>query len=358
MSEIILDPQQAAAWQVIGASLPAFESWGRGWRGLKWLQTQPRSLYLHGPVGRGKSMLMKRLYETCTLPEPVKRRIHFYDFMAEVNRQLQNLGQDHAASRSPPLVRLSRNIARQTRLLCFDELVINNIADAMILGRLIPQLISDGVVIIATSNFPPERLYEKGLLRERFTPLIRLIEEQFDLLDLGVGIDWRRSRRALPDSWLVPPDPQRLNQIWRALIAPESPQPLQIHTSGRIVTIDQVAAITQKDSPFVGRAARFNFADLCLVAYGPNDYLAITQAMGVILVDDIPQFTAADSDSARRFITLVDCLYEANCGLIATSHCAIDSLYPESSITAVGFPAPAESRRCQSRLHEILAQST
>ncbi|MDI9409261.1 MAG: cell division protein ZapE [Candidatus Pacebacteria bacterium] len=353
MSEIILDPPQQAAWQRLNAAIPSIESWARRWRWLPSLRDQPRSLYLHGPVGRGKSMLMDRLYQACTLAEPLKRRIHFYGFMAEVNDRLKTLSQTAVQDRDPPLNRLAASIAAETRLLCFDELVINNIADAMILGRLLPMLIKDGVVIITTSNFAPERLYDNGLLRERFLPLIELIEDRFDLLDLGAGTDWRKTFAKTIPCWFTGRTINQLPRAWLNLIGDNPIDPFTLQTAGRTVTISKSAEIGLRDSPFKGLAAWFDFAEVCQTNLGPRDYLAMSQAIGVVFIDQIPQFKGENFDSARRFISLVDSLYESRCGLVASSSVEIDQLYPITAEQDSRFPQRAESNRCMSRLHEM-----
>ena len=280
LSPIVLDPSQLAAWQVLSAAIPEIESWANRWRWLPSLRDQPRSLYLHGPVGRGKSMLMDRLYQKCNLPEPSKRRIHFYAFMAEINDRLRILSQTDSQNRPPPLNRLASSIARETRLFCFDELVINNIADAMILGRLLPLLIQEGVVIITTSNFPPNQLYDNGLLRERFLPLIELIETKFDLIDLGAGTDWRLTFAESVTSWFSGSAIQQLPDEWKNLIGKNPTSPMNLPTAGREVFLRKTAEIDHSHSPFKGIAAWFDFAEICLANLGPRDYLAIARAVG------------------------------------------------------------------------------
>ena len=298
-------------------------------------------------------MLMDKFYTQISLPEPIKKRRHFYSFMAEINNQLSILSQTANQHQTPPLNRLAAAIANETRLLCFDELVINNIADAMILGRLLPMLINDGVVIITTSNFPPDKLYDNGLLRERFLPLIELIEQKFDLLDLGVGVDWRRTMSETLTSWFTTPNSRELADQWQKLTIGNPPKPLTLEVAGRTLTLQKTATGALPNSPFRGTAAWFEFSEICLAKLGPRDYLALAQAVRVVFVESIPQFKGDNFDAARRFITLVDSLYEARCGLIASSTVEIDDLYPISAELDSRFPQKAEFLRCLSRLHEM-----
>ncbi|MDI9348996.1 MAG: cell division protein ZapE [Candidatus Symbiobacter sp.] len=282
------------------------------------------SLYLYGSVGRGKSMLMDYFFALAS--EPRKRRVHFHQFMRDIFAELEaNRAAAAKADNDDPLISVCRRLAEQTRLLCFDEFVVTSIAEAMILGRLIGALLDFGVVVVATSNFHPENLYQGGLHRDRFLPFIAMMTARFTTVNLTGDIDWRgreaeQQTRVLPH-WLGLEDSQRFNAIWQ-------------QKCGGFVQVNQRLTVLGRDIlvPQSGHAqgqavARFGFGDLCLAHLGPSDYLAITAAYRCLFISDIPILYPEQSEAARRFLTLIDALYEAKTELFATAAAPVKGIF-------------------------------
>ncbi|GAA0550232.1 cell division protein ZapE [Rhizomicrobium palustre] len=268
----------------------------------------PRGLYLWGDVGRGKSMLMDLFYGELAIEE--KRRVHFNLFMAGVHQMLHKLRADETVADPLPLVADKL----QQRVLCFDEFQVEDVADAMILGRLFEQLLARGTVIVATSNTPPERLYMGGLNRQLFLPFIGLIQARMEVVEL-LGEDHRRDFAG--SRYCVGPDgPAAMDRVWRAL-GGEYEHMRTLSVLGRALTIPRA----------VETAARFTFAELCEAPLGPADYLAIAGAFQTLVIDAIPVLT--ERNSAKRFTTLIDALYDAKCGLYCAAAAEPDALYPE-----------------------------
>ncbi len=270
----------------------------------------PRGLYLWGEVGRGKSMLMDLFFEAAAVSP--KRRVHFNDFMAEVHALLHTLRQQEHVRDPLPLV------ARQMeqRLLCFDELQVEDVADAMIIGRLFEHLLARGTVIVATSNTPPDRLYQHGLNRPLFLPFIALIKQRLDVLSLS-GVDYRRGLDG--EHYHVGPGGEAaMDSAWQALGgAHESSHTL--HVLGRQLAVKRAA----------DGAARFTFAELCEAPLGPADYLKLTECFHTILIDAVPLLTPAARDAARRFTVLIDTLYDRRVRLICSAAAGPDALNPQ-----------------------------
>ena len=281
-------------------------------------ETRPHGLYLVGDVGRGKSMLMDLFFATADVPR--KRRAHFHAFMQDVHGRL------HAASRaaSPaadPIPLLADQIAAEAALLCFDEFQITDIADAMILGRLFAALFERGVVVVATSNTPPSRLFEGQPGRDAFLPFIALIERNLDVLVLDGGRDHRRGRRDEIDVWVVPADEAAgvaLDRAFAQLAGAALARPGRLMVLGRTLAIPRAA----------GAVARFSFADLCEAPLGPADHLAIATHFRALVVDRIPCLGPQARDAARRFVVLVDALYDHRVKLVASAAAMPDALYP------------------------------
>ncbi|HJR55573.1 MAG TPA: cell division protein ZapE [Rhizomicrobium sp.] len=297
----------------------------------------PRGLYLWGDVGRGKTMLMDMFFADA--PEPRKQRIHFNAFMTGIHARIHELrGQPGTDDPIPPA---ARAIIRDVRLLCFDEFQVTDVADAMILGRLFEQFFAAGMVIVATSNTPPERLYEGGLNRQLFLPFIDLIGARMEVLTLNGPVDYRLQQMQAIDTYLTPLDARSdaaLDANWLKLAGGPG-KPASLDVLGRTLQV-----------PRAGRgAARFSFEELCVRPLGPADYLAIARDFHTIFIDRIPQLTPERRNEARRFTLLIDTLYDQGVKLLCSAAAPPEALYAEGS-GAEAF------RRTASRLVEMRGQ--
>ena len=301
-------------------------------------RTPPRGLYLWGDVGRGKSMLMDLFFELAPIAQ--KRRVHFNAFMVETHTRIHE--ERERGKNADPIAPVAKAIAADATLLCFDEFQVSDVADAMILGRLFEQFFELGIVIVTTSNTPPDRLYESGLNRKLFMPFIALIEERLDLIELNGPLDYRLHRMSGLDIYITPLGPQadaKMDAAWLRLtdVARGNPQPLAV--LGRKLAIPQAAK----------GVARFTFDDLCCRPLAAPDYLAIAQHFHTLLIDGIPQMNAEMRNEARRFIVLIDTLYDQGAKLICSAAVAPDQLYG-SGDGADAF------RRTASRLLEMQSE--
>jgi cell division protein ZapE len=290
-------------------------------------------LYLYGGVGRGKSMLMDLFFETA--PVAPKRRVHFHAFMQEVHKGIKAA---RARGAEDPVAPAADAVAASATLLCFDEMEVNDITDAMLVGRLFERLFAKGVVVVTTSNRHPDDLYKDGLNRHLFLPFIALIKDRLDILELESGRDHRLDRQAGEPAYLAPPGPEAkaaLDRAWERLAGGEG-HPLALEVHGRTVTVPR----------FRNGVARADFAELCGQALGPADYLALADRIETLILDDIPLMAEAQRDQARRFVLLVDALYEARIRLLCSAAAEPDALYPEGT-GAFAF------QRTASRLQEM-----
>ena len=277
----------------------------------------PHGLYIHGEVGRGKTMLMD-LFHAMADVHP-KRRVHFHAFMQEVHARLHAARQSHTQDAMAPV---ARAIAAEARLLCLDEMQITDIADAMIVGRLFEGLMAAGTTIVTTSNLPPDELYTNGLNRQLFLPFIHLIAEKLDAVSLDSPTDYRLGRVKAHETFLTPLSPEtdaRLQDLWVRLTDTGQGQPREIDVLGRKLHVPQAA----------GRAARFTFAELCEQPLGPPDYLALAANFRLLFLEHIPALGPDRRNEARRFVLLVDTLYDARVRLVATSAQAPEGIYPD-----------------------------
>ncbi|HRO14996.1 MAG TPA: cell division protein ZapE [Paracoccus sp. (in: a-proteobacteria)] len=294
----------------------------------------PRGLYLWGGVGRGKSMLMDLVIEAA--PIAAKRRVHFHEFMQEVQAGLNAARQ---AGEQDVVRPVAEGIAARTRLFCFDEMQITDIADAMIVGRLFQVLFDRGVLVVTTSNRAPEDLYKNGLNRQLFLPFIALIRDRMDVMHLDSPRDHRQHRAAGGQVWFTPADAvarASLDDIWAELADGADPRPRKLEVKGRMVELPAAS----------GRIARAGFWDLCGRPLGPADFLEIARSFDVLLMDGIPRLGSQNYDAAKRFVTMVDTLYEARVRLIASAADEPERLYFEGE-------GSFEFERTASRLREM-----
>ncbi len=277
----------------------------------------PRGLYIHGAVGRGKSMLMDLMVDT--VPIARKRRQHFHVMMREVHEALHRWRREGREGRDP-LTRLADTVAAEVTLLCLDEMEIQDIADAMIVARVFERLMDTGVVVVTTSNRPPADLYKDGLQREKFLPFIHLLEDRLEVLELDARQDYRLGRLEGHRVYLSPlgPDSQAaLEDLFQALLdgTPEAPETVEVH--GRRIPVPRAG----------NGVAWFPFDDVCGQPLGAADYLEIASLYDTVIVSDIPVMRPADRDRARRFVVLVDALYEHRTALVCSAAGPAETLY-------------------------------
>ena len=277
----------------------------------------PKGLYVHGKVGRGKTMLMDLFFDSVGFKP--KRRVHFHEFMAETHDRI-------AAARKSvdgdPIPRVADDIADTCGLLCFDELHVTDIADAMILGRLFKGLFDRQVVMVATSNVPPQGLYRNGLNRQLFLPTIALIEQHLDLLELLSAKDFRLEKLEGQQLYFTPDDKTArlaLNAAFTRLTGLWQGTPEDLDVKGRILHVPSAAR----------GVARFTFDELCDRPLGPLDYLHIAHRYHTVILEGVPQLLPSRRAAARRFINLVDTLYDTRVGLIVSADAEPDDLHPK-----------------------------
>jgi cell division protein ZapE len=308
-------------------------------------QSRIKGLYIYGDVGRGKTMLMDLFFESS--PVQRKRRAHFHEFMIDVHerihaiRQKMKLG-EHAAE--DPIQQAATELAGEAWLLCFDEFHVTDIADAMILGRLFAQLFEHGVVLVATSNVEPEELYKEGLNRALFVPFIHMLEQHMDIVRLAARTDFRLEKLAGMWAWYVPADAAAdaaLDDAWRRLAPGRDGEPQELALKRRNVHVPLAAM----------GVARFSFRDLCEQPLAAADYLRIAHEYHTVILDRIPVTTFETRNAAKRFIILIDTLYDMNVKLIASAEAEPEALYRGDD----GFEAQ-EFKRTASRLIEMRSQ--
>ncbi len=291
----------------------------------------PRGVYLWGGVGRGKSMLMDAFF--ITVPVVRKTRLHFHEFMREVQREMAAL-----QGTVDPLVELSRRIARRFRLICFDEFHIADVTDAMILHRLLEGLFENGVALVATSNFHPDALYPDGLHRDRILPAIELIKRRMDAVQVDAGVDYRDRALHEVDLYITPLGDRaaaRMEQAFDRLAECDDEDP------GLFIEGREVVALRR-----AGGVVWFGFDELCNTPRSQNDYLEIASRFHTVLLSDVPRMTEDMASAARRFTLLVDVLYDRRVKLVVSAAVAPEALYPAG-------PLAYEFSRTVSRLGEM-----
>lgn len=341
---LLADPAQARVAARLDALVQALDAW-RPRKGIAALfrkpEKAPMGLYIHGPVGRGKTMLMDLFFEATTFGP--KRRQHFHAFMADVHDRIAKARKTGAGD---PLPQVARELAEEARLLCFDELHVTDIADAMILGRLFKGMLENDMVIVATSNVPPDGLYKDGLNRALFLPFIALIEQHLEVEELRAARDFRLEKLAGRPLYYTPLGAEaraQMDKAWRDLTGSSSSAPLEIEIKGRQFVIPHAAM----------GVARFSFAELCEKPLGNNDFLALAHGFHTLLIDDIPILRPAQRNEARRFVNLIDTLYDNRVGLVASAAAEPWDLYPQGDVAFL-FERTA-SRLIEMRSEEYLA---
>jgi cell division protein ZapE len=301
-------------------------------------------LYIYGEVGRGKTMLMDLFFFTSPIQR--KRRAHFHEFMADVHERVHTFRQEAKNGEGDdPIRRTAAAIAEESWLLCFDEFHVTDIADAMILARLFTRLFELGVVVVATSNLPPQDLYKDGLNRALFLPFLALLAKHCEVVRLDARADFRLEKLTGMPVWYVPPDAKAkaaLDEAWRRLTGGHPGAPHELMVKGHAVRVPEAAM----------GVARFSFQDLCGQPLGAADYLKIAHEFHTLIVDGIPVMDYAHRNEAKRFIILIDTLYDHSVKLLASAQAQPDALYTGDQ----GFEMQ-EFKRTASRLIEMRSQS-
>jgi cell division protein ZapE len=309
-------------------------------------EAAPRGLYVHGEVGRGKTMLMDLFFQQS--PVEHKRRTHFHEFMAGVHERIYAFRQDIARGEiadGDAVMLTAASIFDEAWLLCFDEFHVTDIADAMILGRLFSRLFELGTVVVATSNVAPEDLYKDGLNRALFLPFIAQINAHMDVLRLDARTDFRLEKLAGVKMWLVPADQEAdaaLDRAWARMTGNATAKPRDISIKGRVLHVPRSAH----------GVARFSFAELCETPLGASDYLRLAHDYHTLMIDHIPVMDYADRNAAKRFIALIDTLYDNAVKLMASAEADPLTLY-----RATEGGEANEFKRTSSRLIEMSSES-
>ena len=325
------DPAQ---WRAVERLQRLYEEWSaykaRRSNALKRLLVRPelpKGVYLWGPVGRGKSFLMDAFF--LCVPLVRKRRVHFHHFMREIHREL-----DELRGTEDPLAAVAEKTARRYRLICFDEFHVADIADAMILGRFLEQVMARGVEFVMTSNYPPDGLYPNGLQRERFVPAIELIKRRLDVVGVDNGTDYRRLKMERLKVYHVGSDAPLAAIFDELRDVEEEKHPLDVE--GRTIPYHKRA----------GGLVWFDFEVLCGGARSYADYVDLAKRFHTVMLSNIPRLSAKQSDAARRFTWLVDVFYDDRVNLIVSAEAEPEQLFTEGE-------QAAEFQRTVSRLHEM-----
>jgi len=343
-NELRADAEQEAAAERLDALAQQLEAVPKKgsilWRALGRAPEPPRGVYLWGGVGRGKSMLMDLFCDTVDIRR--KRRVHFHEFMLEVHARLN---EERKKETEDPIVAVADALADDIRLLAFDEMVVNNPADAMILSRLLTEMMRHGLTVVATSNRPPNDLYKDGLNRDLFLPFIRLIEEGMDVLALNGPVDYRLDRLGRMDTWLVPNGPEATAQLSAAFFRlTDYPPEDRAHVPSGDIPVQ--GGRTLHVPKCLKGVAVFSFKRLCGDARGAADYLAIARRFHTVILVGIPRLGPENRNEAARFVTLIDALYEHKVKLLAAADADPDHLYQSGD-------GSFEFARTASRLHEM-----
>lgn len=332
------DADQARAAARLDALSAELERWKP--EALFGRATPPRGLYLWGPVGRGKSMLLDLFFESA--PVRKKRRVHFHEFMLARHAFLRQAREKHESGHDRLIAAAAREVADEASLLCFDEIQVTDIADAMILGRLFERLFAEDVVIVATSNRPPDDLYKNGLNRQLFLPFIAQIKERLDQVALAGPRDYRLERLLAAPVYYAPLGPaadDAIDAAWARLTHNATPHPVTLDVQGRALPVERQAA----------GVARLTFDELCARPLGASDYLELAERFHTLLLEHVPKLSPDKREEAARFRTLVDVLYEAKTKLVISADAQPEALYRQGE-------QAFEFERTVSRLMEMRSE--
>lgn len=276
----------------------------------------PRGIYIHGGVGRGKSMIMDMFY--AEVPDKLKkRRVHFHEFMIETHDWLHQHRGDGLEDLLPSY---AKHVASNVKILCFDEFHVTDVADAMILGRLFTALLEKGVIVVATSNWPPDNLYEGGLQRELFLPFIALLKKRMDIIHLDHDTDYRLLADLDQDIYYFCPlgnqTEEKIENLYREMTKGQESKAETITVKGRGIRVKAAGGI-----------ARFTFAELCEQPLGAEDYITIAKKYHTVFVENVTSLNTKKRNEAKRLILLIDCLYEAGCCLVMSAQQEVNNLY-------------------------------
>ena len=360
--QILSDPAQASAaerlqglWVKLRGYDPKPKEPPNGWVGKLLRRKQvdeagehPNGLYLVGDVGRGKSMLMDLFFAAADVPR--KRRIHFHEFMQETHRRFHQIKRDNPQI-DDPIPPLADMIAAEAALLCFDEFQVHDIVDAIILGRLFEALFARLVVVVATSNTLPDDLFKGKPGRDAFLPFIGFLKKNLDVLVLDAARDYRRERVQGLAAWYTPIGrwaDAAMQRVFDELTADMPARAESLLISGRRLVVPLAA----------NGVAWFDFQALCGVALGPGDYLALATHYHTVLIDGIPRLSPDNFDEARRFVTLIDALYEHRVKLYASAAAGPDDLYRKGEGATIFERTASRLEEMQSEEYLALPQLT
>ena len=348
-AQLVLAEQLDALAQNLSEAQLARKGSALGWLFGKKPPAAVKGLYIWGSVGRGKTMLMELFFDVAAVMP--KKRVHFHAFMADIHARIFTFRQKAKAGEvkdGDPIPPVAKQVAAEARLLCFDEFTVTDIADAMILGRLFTALFAEGVTVVCTSNVEPSRLYEGGLNRALFLPFIGLLQERMVVVELDSRTDFRLEKLGGAPVWYCPNDAQAhaaLDEAFFRLTGEKSAPPVTLQVKGHELIVPQG----------LRGVARASFNDLCAKPLGASDYLALADQFHTLILDDIPIMDLDKRNEAKRFIVLIDELYDTQTKLIASAAAEPHELYRATSgREAFEFDRTA-SRLIEMRSHDYLA---